>query len=240
MEHRFTRAELVLGTESLRHLAETKVVVVGVGGVGGYVAEALARSGIGSLVLVDHDIISITNLNRQIIALESTLGRPKVEVMAERIKQINPDCQVVIHQAYYTKDIHNELISSDVDFVADAIDSVQAKADLIEQTLSSGVAIISSLGTGNKLDLTRLTITDISQTHTCPLARAVRLALRKRGVNERVTVVFSPEQPVGKREGSLPGSTSFVPPAAGLLMASWIVRQVSSPEETRRLEHGPI
>ncbi|HKM43602.1 MAG TPA: tRNA threonylcarbamoyladenosine dehydratase, partial [Limnochordia bacterium] len=121
-----------------------------------------------------------------------------------------------------------------------AIDSVPAKADLIERSLSSGLSIISSLGTGNKLDLTRLTITDISQTHTCPLARAVRLALRKRGVTDSVTVVFSPEQPVGKREGSVPGSTSFVPPAAGLLMASWIVRQVTSPEATRGVGHGSI
>ncbi len=229
MEHRFARTELVLGKDSLNRLAKTKVAVVGVGGVGGYVVEALARSGIGALVLVDHDVVSLTNLNRQIIALDSTLGRPKVEVLAERVKQINPDCQVEVHQAYYEGEVHNKLISEDVDFVADAIDSVPAKADLIAQSLSNGTPIISSLGTGNKLDLTRLTITDIAKTHTCPLARAVRLALRKRGVSEGVTVVFSPEEPVGKRDGSVPGSTSFVPPAAGLLLASWIVRQVSSP-----------
>jgi tRNA A37 threonylcarbamoyladenosine dehydratase len=160
--------------------------------------------------------------------------------MAERVREINPGCQVEMQQVYYEKDLHNDLIPSDVSFVADAIDSVPAKADLIERSLSSGLSIISSLGTGNKLDLTRLTITDISQTHTCPLARAVRLALRKRGVTDPVTVVFSPEQPVGKREGSVPGSTSFVPPAAGLLMASWIVRQVTSPEATRGVGHGSI
>lgn len=228
MEHRFTRTELVLGKENLARLSGVKVAVIGVGGVGGYVAEALARSGIGALVLVDHDVVSITNLNRQIIALDSTLGRSKVEVLAERIHQINPACGVEIHQRYYDKDNHHDLIPSDVDYVADAIDSVASKADLIEQCLQSNVAIISSLGTGNKLDLTRLTITDISKTHTCPLARAVRGTLRKRGIHEGVPVVFSPEQPVGKREGSVPGSTSFVPPAAGLLMASWIVRQITS------------
>ncbi|HBN97419.1 MAG TPA: hypothetical protein DDZ66_14095 [Firmicutes bacterium] len=229
MEDRFSRTELVLGTEGLARLAAAKVAVVGVGGVGGYVAEALSRSGIGALVLVDHDIISITNLNRQIIALDSTLGRPKVEVMAERVLQINPHCKVDIHQVYYGKDIHHELIPPDVDFVADAIDSVRSKADLIKESLHTQTAIISSLGMGNKLDPSRVEITDISKTHTCPLARAVRLELRKRGISQGVPVVFSTEPPVGKKQGRLPGSTSFVPPAAGLLMASWIVRKVSSP-----------
>ena len=226
MEHRFTRTELVLGSDSLGKLAKTKVAVIGVGGVGGYVAEALARSGIGALVLVDHDVVSITNLNRQIVALESTLGRPKVEVMAERIQDINPECKVETHQVYYEKELHSKLIGTDVDYIADAIDSVRAKADLIERSLADRTPLIASLGAGNKLDLTRLTITELAKTHTCPLARAVRLALRKRGVTDPVTVVFSPEQVVGKKDGSLPGSTSFVPPAAGLLMASWIVRQI--------------
>jgi|SRR5690554_7875442 len=144
MEHRFTRTELVLGKENLARLSGVKVAVIGVGGVGGYVAEALARSGIGALVLVDHDVVSITNLNRQIIALDSTLGRSKVEVLAERIHQINPACRVEIHQRYYDKDNHHDLIPSDVDYVADAIDSVASKADLIEQCLQSNVAIISS------------------------------------------------------------------------------------------------
>ncbi|NLL41884.1 MAG: tRNA threonylcarbamoyladenosine dehydratase, partial [Firmicutes bacterium] len=165
-------------------------------------------------------------LNRQIIALESSLGRPKVEVMAERVLQINPACKIDIHQVYYGRDLHNELIPPDVDYVADAIDSVGAKADLIERSLAMQTQIISSLGMGNKLDPSRVNITDISKTHTCPLARAVRLALRKRGISEGVPVVFSDERTVGAKLGSVPGSTSFVPPAAGLLMASWIVRQV--------------
>ncbi len=226
MEHRFSRTELVLGTKNLTRLQGAKVAVIGVGGVGGYAVEALARSGIGALVLVDHDLVSITNLNRQIIALESSLGRPKVEVMAERVLQINPACKIDIHQVYYGRDLHNELIPPDVDYVADAIDSVGAKADLIERSLAMQTQIISSLGMGNKLDPSRVNITDISKTHTCPLARAVRLALRKRGISEGVPVVFSDERTVGAKLGSVPGSTSFVPPAAGLLMASWIVRQV--------------
>lgn len=227
MEYRFARTELVLGKENLSRLQDTKVAVIGVGGVGGYVVEALARSGIGSLVLVDYDVVSTTNLNRQIIALESTIGRPKVEVMAERILQINPECKIDVHQVYYKRALHGELIPSDIHFVADAIDSVGAKADLIERSLHSQTPIISSLGMGNKLDPSCLEVTDISKTHTCPLARAVRLALRKRGLVQGVPVVFSQERPVGDKLGSVPGSTSFVPPAAGLLMASWIVRQVS-------------
>lgn len=231
MEHRFSRTELILGKDNLTRLANTKVAVVGVGGVGGYVVEALARSGIGALVLVDHDVVNLTNVNRQIIALDSTLGRPKVEVLAERIMQINPDCRVEAYQTYYGLDVHDDLISADVDFVADAIDSVRAKADLIERSLHTQVPIISSLGMGNKLDPTLVEITDISKTHTCPLARAIRVELRRRGIDEGVPVAFSAERPVGARQGSVPGSSAFVPPAAGLVMASWIVRQLLRPKE---------
>lgn len=226
MEHRFSRTELMLGKDNLQRLHNAVVAVVGIGGVGGYVAEALARSGVGTLVLIDHDVVALSNLNRQIVALESTIGRPKVEVMAERIAQINPACQVIAHQAYYDRTSHDELLPANVNFVADAIDSVRAKVDLIEHCLNHRVPVISSLGAGNKLDPTRLEITDISKTHTCPLARAVRGALRKRGIREGVPVVFSNEPVVGKRDGSLPGSTAFVPPVAGLIMASWIVRRI--------------
>ncbi|HBG00436.1 MAG TPA: hypothetical protein DDW87_02520 [Firmicutes bacterium] len=235
MDHRFARTELVLGAECLTRLASKKVAVVGVGGVGGYVVEALARSAIGALVLVDYDLVSITNLNRQIIALESTIGQAKVDVMAQRVLQINPDCKVSVHRVRYEKSMHQELIPANVDLIADAIDSVGAKADLIESAMQSRVPIISSLGAGNKLDPTYLEITDISKTHTCPLARAVRAALRKRGIFQGVPVVFSKEPPAGKGEGSVPGSTAFVPPAAGLLMASWIVRQIC-----KEARHGPI
>lgn len=226
MEHRFLRTELVLGKDNLRRLQEASVAVVGVGGVGGYAAEALARSGVGRLILIDHDVVSLTNLNRQIVALESTLGRPKVEVMAERIAQINPECEVICHQAYYDSSTHSQLLPEQLTYAADAIDSVRAKVDLIEACLERGIPIVSSLGAGNKVDPTRLKVTDISQTHTCPLARAVRGTLRKRGIHKGVTVVFSDERTVGSRLGSVPGSTAFVPPAAGLVMASWIVRQI--------------
>jgi tRNA A37 threonylcarbamoyladenosine dehydratase len=226
MEHRFIRTELVLGAENLKRLHAAEVAVVGVGGVGGYTAEALARSGVGTLILIDHDVVALSNLNRQIVALESTIGRPKVEVLAERIAQINPDCRVIAHQEYYSRESHSRLLPDTLDFVADAIDSVRAKADLIEACLKQGIPIVSSLGAGNKVDPTLLKITDISKTHTCALARAVRGALRKRGIEKGVTVVFSEEKTVGKKEGSTPGSTAFVPGAAGLILASWIVRQL--------------
>lgn len=184
MEHRFIRTELVLGAENLKRLHAAEVAVVGVGGVGGYTAEALARSGVGTLILIDHDVVALSNLNRQIVALESTIGRPKVEVLAERIAQINPDCRVIAHQEYYSRESHSRLLPDTLDFVADAIDSVRAKADLIEACLKQGIPIVSSLGAGNKVDPTLLKITDISKTHTCALARAVRVlcvsaALRK-------------------------------------------------------------
>jgi len=226
MEHRFIRTELVLGAENLQRLQAAKVAVVGLGGVGGHAAEALARSGVGMLILIDHDLVAISNLNRQIVALEATIGRPKVEVMAERIAQINPACRVIAHQAYYSRENHQQLLPEDLTFVADAIDSVRSKVDLIEACLKQGIPLISSLGAGNKVDPTRLKVADISQTHTCPLARAVRGALRKRGIERGVAVVFSDERTVGKRAGSTPGSTAFVPGAAGLVMASWIVRQI--------------
>ena len=226
MEHRFIRTELVLGAENLQRLQAAKVAVVGLGGVGGHAAEALARSGVGTLILIDHDLVAISNLNRQIVALEATIGRPKVEVMAERIAQINPACRVIAHQAYYSRENHQQLLPEDLTFMADAIDSVRSKVDLIEACLKQGIPLISSLGAGNKVDPTRLKVADISQTHTCPLARAVRGALRKRGIERGVAVVFSDERTVGKRAGSTPGSTAFVPGAAGLVMASWIVRQI--------------
>ncbi len=224
MVHRFARTELVIGANNLRRLAETTVAVVGLGGVGGAAAEALARSGVGRLILIDHDLVCATNINRQIIALESTVGLPKVEVMAERIGQINPACRVRALPVFYERSYHDDILV-DVDYIVDAIDSVGPKVDLIARCHADNIALISSLGMGNKLDPTKIVITDIAKTHTCPLARAVRVSLRKKGIDTGVPVVFSPE-PIITSGGSLPGSTAFVPPAAGLIMASWIVNRV--------------
>lgn len=224
MGRRFERTELVLGPNNLKCLAQTTAAVVGLGGVGGAAAEALARSGIGRLILIDHDTVCVTNINRQIIALDSTVGRPKAEVMAERIAQINPACEVRALQVFYTGEEHEKLLG-DADYIADAIDSVGPKVELIARSHGLKKPIISSLGMGNKLDPTRIEITDIAKTHTCPLARAVRVSLRKKGIRSGIPVVFSPE-PVTSSGGRVPGSTAFVPPAAGLVMASWIVGQV--------------
>ncbi|NLJ80299.1 MAG: tRNA threonylcarbamoyladenosine dehydratase [Firmicutes bacterium] len=223
MEHRFSRTEMVVGKENLRLLAASTVAVIGLGGVGGCAAEALARSGLGTLVLIDPDRVSISNLNRQIIALESNLGKPKVIAMKERIEDINPACRVLIRQQPYNSQTSEGIFSSRFDYVADAIDSVGEKVALIRHCLQEGIPIISALGTGNKLDPTLLTITDISETHTCPLARAVRVGLRREGIERGLPVVFSPEKCRGLKRGGQPGSTSFVPPAAGLIMASFIV-----------------
>lgn len=230
--HPFTRTEMVIGPENLARLARSSVAIFGIGGVGGYTAEALARSGVGTLYLIDHDTVSITNLNRQIIALESTLGRPKVEVMKERIKDINPNCRVHAHQEFYSPQRGNYLFSEPLDYVADAIDSVEAKAALIEKCLKMGLPIISALGMGNKLDPTLIVLIDVFQTHTCPLARSLRAALRKRGVKQGVRAVFSPERPIKSGSGSIPGSTSFVPPVAGLIMAAVIVRALCKEDWT--------
>lgn len=223
---RFSRTEMVIGPENLSRLQNTTVAIVGVGGVGGYVVEALARVGVGTLVLIDHDRVNLTNLNRQIIALESTLDQLKVEVAAKRIREINPQCKIEIFPEFYQASNHDQLIGPHVQYVADAIDSVGPKVSLIERCLDERIPIITSLGTGNKLDPTRLEITDISKTHTCPLARVVRVSLRKKGIEKGLPVVFSAEPVMGKRDGAVPGSTSFVPPVAGLFMASWIVREI--------------
>ncbi|HHY09480.1 MAG TPA: tRNA threonylcarbamoyladenosine dehydratase [Firmicutes bacterium] len=221
---RFARTEMVIGAANLARLRKSSVAVFGIGGVGGYAAEALARSGIGSLHLIDHDIVSLSNLNRQIIALESTLGRPKVAVMAERIKDINPNCEVYCYEEFYSPESGAHLLALPVDYVADCIDSVAAKAALIANCQKMGLPIIVSLGMGNKLDPTQLVVAELFSTHTCPLARRLRAALRKMGITAGVPAVFSKERPVKTGQGPTPGSTSFVPAAAGLITASVIVR----------------
>ncbi len=228
------RTRLLIGASGLENLARAKVTVVGLGGVGSYCAEALARAGVGSLVLVDGDSVSPSNLNRQIIALSDTIGLPKAEVMADRIRRINPACVVSPKVMWVSRDNATGLLSPErgrVHCIADAIDSIPAKLDLIEACLKSGVDIISSMGAGNRLDPTRFKVADISQTHACPIARAVRQGLRKRGIGSGLTVVFSDEPPVLHRPGPV-GSISTVPGAAGLAMAGAIIRAlVSAPRE---------
>ncbi|MGI6358154.1 MAG: tRNA threonylcarbamoyladenosine dehydratase [Bacillota bacterium] len=242
MPHRFSRFELLIGYEQLQRLQQARVAVFGLGGVGSFAAEALARSGIGSLLLVDHDQVSLTNINRQLPALSETIGRPKVDVMAERILQINPACTVEPLQVFFGAGNWCEILTSDLDYAVDAIDTVASKLLLVEKCLELRVPIISSMGAGNKLDPTQLKVADISHTSVDPLAKIMRKELRKRGIHQGVKVVYSPEPPitplaelvnrlrtagdVPDEKRQIPGSSAFVPPAAGLAMASVVVRDL--------------
>lgn len=225
----FTRTEALLGEEAVARLARARVAVFGIGGVGGYVCEALARSGVGALDLFDHDTVSVSNINRQIIALHSTVGQPKVAVMRDRIADINPAAIVRTHEVFYTPDNADDFDLSRYDYIADCIDTVSAKIALITRARAAGVPIIASMGTGNKLDPTRLTVTDLAKTEGCPLARVMRRELRVRGITH-LPVVFSPEPPRRVKaiagddhRRSAPASCAFVPSAAGLIIAGRIV-----------------
>lgn len=224
----FARTEMLLGAAAMQALAGARVAVFGIGGVGGYVVEALARSGVGSLVLVDADVVDITNINRQIIALLPDIGRPKVEVAAERIRQINPAADVECHQVFYSEKTAADFDFSQYDYVVDAIDSVRSKTALIMQAYESGVPIVSSMGAGNKLDPGLLRLDDIYSTSVCPLARVMRHELKKRGL-PRLRVVYSTEPPVNTAEGGrTPGSIAFVPSVAGLMLAGEVIRDIAS------------
>ena len=234
MEHsQFLRTEMILGNESTDILAGKKVILFGLGGVGSYTAEALARAGIGSITIVDNDTVSVTNLNRQLCALRSTVGKAKVDVVKERILDINPDCKVIALQKFCLPENSDEFNLGNYDYIADAIDTVSAKIDLAVKAQALGIPIISCMGTGNKLDPTRFTVSDIFKTSGCPLCRVMRTELRKRGVR-KLEVVWSPEEPVkpaatneetGKRQ--TPGSLPFVPGIAGLIMAGKIILNLS-------------
>ena len=191
--NRFERTEMIIGKEAMDKLKNSSVIVFGVGGVGGYVCEALARTGIGNISLVDNDVVSVSNINRQIIALESTIGRPKVSVMKERIMDINPLCNVKEYKQFY--DSNNPLDLVGYDYIIDCIDTVTSKIMLVMEAKRLDIPIISSMGTGNKLDPTRLEISDISKTSVCPLARVMRYELRKRGINH-LKVLYSKEEPL--------------------------------------------
>ncbi|PDM41447.1 MULTISPECIES: tRNA threonylcarbamoyladenosine dehydratase [unclassified Geobacillus] len=242
MLHQFSRNELAIGKEGLEKLKNATVAVLGVGGVGSFAVEALARSGIGRLVLVDRDNVDITNINRQIHALLSTIGRPKVELMKERIADINPECEVIALQMFYTEETYEQFFSYDLDFVIDASDTIIYKVHLMKECLKRNIPIISSMGAANKMDPTRFRIVDISKTHTDPIAKIIRSKLRKEGIRSGIPVVFSDERPIIIREDVRkvvgndqspirkaqmpPSSNAFVPSVAGLIMASYVVREL--------------
>ncbi len=242
MLHQFSRNELAIGTEGLDIMKNSTVAILGIGGVGSFAAEALARSGVGRLILVDKDDVDITNVNRQIIALLSTVGRPKVELMEERIRDINPDCEVIALKMFYTEETYEQFFDYGIDFVVDASDTISYKIHLAKECLKRGIPIIASMGAANKMDPTRFKIADISKTHTDPLAKVIRTRLRKEGIHKGVTVVFSDESPivtldevnkvVGKQDAPIrkakmpPSSNAFVPSACGLIMASHVVGQL--------------
>ena len=232
--NQFERFELLLGTEALEKLKNSRVAVFGVGGVGGYAVEALARSGVGRLDLIDSDTVSLTNLNRQIIALHSTLGQYKTDVAAARVRDINPECEVTVHRMFYLPETAEQFDFAEYDYIVDAIDTVSGKLELALRAQEAGTPIISSMGTGNKLDPTAFEVADISKTSVCPLARVMRLECRKRGI-KKLKVVYSKEQarkPLsipsesdGTRR-SIPASTAFVPSVAGLIIAGEVIKDL--------------
>lgn len=245
MIHQFSRNELAIGKDGLSVLKASTVAILGLGGVGSFSAEALARSGIGRLVLIDKDDIDITNVNRQIHALLSTVGRPKVEVMKERIADINPECEVIALKMFYTEETYEEIFKYPLDFVIDACDTITYKIHIIKQCLERKIPVISSMGAANKLDPTRLCIADISKTSYDPIAKIVRTKLRKEGIKKGVPVVFSDEKPVKIREEIRreivteqaeksnirkmkmpPSSNAFVPSVSGLMMAGYVVNEI--------------
>ena len=244
MNEQFSRSALLLGEDAMQRIFNSKIAVFGVGGVGGHCIEALTRSGVGTLHLYDDDTVSVSNLNRQLAALHSTLGLPKAQVMADRVRDINPHCDVQAFRMFYLPSNAGEVDLSQYDYVVDCIDTVSAKLDLIARCTDLNVPIISAMGTGNKLDPSALYVTDISKTSGCPLARVMRKELRKRGILH-LKVVCSSEEPkpplshpqaevpvqTDTRPGSTarrdtPGSLPFVPAAAGLLLASAVVRDL--------------
>lgn len=231
MSNVFSRTQLLVGFEGIKKLNEAKVIIFGIGGVGGYIAEALARSGVGNLTLVDNDVVSVSNINRQIIALHSTVGRYKTEVMKERILDINPECEVVAINTFYDLETAKDFDLFKYDYVIDAIDSVKSKIELIVRAKNSNTPVISAMGAGNKLHPELFEIADISKTSVCPLARIVRKELKVRGINH-LKVCYSKEQPVvpllpEKENGRfIPGSTAFSPSVMGLVIASEIVKDI--------------
>ena len=222
MNEAFIRTVSLIGPEAVEKLARARVIIFGVGGVGSYAAEAVARAGVGSIALVDHDTVSLSNINRQLIALYSTVGRKKTAVMGSRIRDINPEAVVSEYDLFYSRE-NDPFDFADYDFVLDCIDAVPSKIALIQKALQAGTPVISAMGAGNKLNPEQFVIADISETSYCPLARAVRQRLKKEGI-EHLPVVYSTEQP--RKNDGVPASISFVPSSAGLLMASYVIKEL--------------
>ena len=225
MKEQFCRTAQLLGNENVEKLFDKHVIVFGVGGVGGYVVEALARSGIGKISIVDNDVVNESNINRQIIALHSTIGKQKVEVLKNRILDINPECQVFVHNQFFLPENSKDFDFSIYDYVVDAVDTVTAKLEIIKKSKESNVPVISSMGTGNKLNPMGFKVSDISKTKVCPLARVMRNELKKCGIS-KVKCVYSEENPVIQTQ--TPASVAFVPSVAGLLIASEVVKDLCS------------
>ena len=248
MLHQFSRTELLIGEEALEKLKNSKIAIFGIGGVGSYTVEGLVRAGVGKLVLIDDDCVCLTNINRQLIATRKTVGKPKVEVMKERILEINPQAEVTTFQKFYLPDTAEELIFDDYDYIVDAIDTVTGKIDLIIKAGERNIPVISCMGAGNKLDPTKFEVADISKTSICPLAKVMRKELRKRGITS-LKVVYSKETPMTPKETEgancatgcicpsgtirkcttrrqIPGSISFVPSVAGLIIAGEVVKDI--------------
>lgn len=240
--HQFSRNELAIGIEGIEKLKNSTVTILGIGGVGSFAVEALARSGVGKLILVDKDSVDITNINRQLPALLSTIGQPKADIMKERIKDINPECEVVSLNMFYTEETYEQFFAEQPDFIVDASDTISYKIHLIKECLKRNIPIISSMGAANKMDPTRLKIADIFKTHTDPIAKVIRTRLRKEGIRKGIPVVFSDESPIVIREDVRkvvgnddaeirkakipPSSNAFVPSTAGLFMASYVVQEI--------------
>lgn len=225
MENQFSRTELLIGKENVEKLKKSKVAIFGIGGVGSYVVEALVRAGIENFILVDNDDVSLTNLNRQIIATQNTVGLPKVEIAKKRILEINPNSKVIIHKELFLKE-SPDYFDSDIDYVVDCIDTVSGKIELVVRANGFNVPIISCMGTGNKLDPTKFEITDIYKTSVCPLAKVMRKELKQRNI-KKLKVLYSKEEPIKTdKEVKVPASISFVPSVAGLIIAGEVIKDL--------------
>lgn len=253
MLHQFSRTELAIGPEGLEKMKNSTVAVLGIGGVGGMAAEALARMGIGRIVMIDKDVVDITNVNRQIHALTTTVGQKKAELMRDRIKLINPECDAIALNMFYTEETYEQLFAYDLDYVIDASDTIVYKIHLIKECLKRRIPLISSMGAANKMDPTRFQVTDISKTSVDPIARVIRQKLRKEGIRKGVKVVFSTEEPLKPRVDVTekivpenapdrrkvkqpPASNAFVPPVAGLIMVSEVVKDLLKQVEAEHQE----